>query len=89
MEIAADSGAVLYSADGEQVGLPPGIEDRRRLQFLFRELPLAAGEYRVVVSACDRSGGRPWHTDAATRFVVSGGRAAAPLVARVSAEDVT
>ena len=88
VDLTGDSGALLYSATGSALGLAAEIDGDRRFRFDFPGLPLAGGEYRVVVSACERSTGRSWHSDDSNRLLVPGQGGPAPLVARVSGREV-
>ena len=80
VQLMDESGALLYEASGEGEGYVGPIDGHRRVQVRIMDLPLAAGEYRVVVRVGED--GRWHHASGNHRFVVDGPTRAAPLLAQ-------
>lgn len=88
VELFSEAGGLLTVAHSGDLGMNGAVTGDRRQRFRFAGLPLAAGEYRVAVSACPPGRGRPWHTDASSRFMVSGPSIGGPLLVDCRVEDL-
>lgn len=88
VEILSRSGGLLYAVSGWMLGLPLGIVDSRRVRVTLPDLPLAGGEYRVVVSACDVDSPRPWHQNPEQTIQVSQEIVWAPLRVHARGADL-
>jgi ABC-2 type transport system ATP-binding protein len=80
VQLMDESGALLYEASGKGEGYVGPIDGQQRVQVRIMDLPLAAGEYRVVVRVGED--GRWHHASGNHRFVVDGPTRAAPLLAQ-------
>jgi ABC-2 type transport system ATP-binding protein len=88
VEILSRSGGVLYAVSGSMLGLRLGIAAQRRVRIDMPDLPLAGGEYRIVVSACDVRTPHPWHQDPEQTFEVSPEVVWAPLRMQAQGKDL-
>lgn len=89
IEIVSPTHGVLFAAAGTAHGLSPGIDGLRRQEFNFPRLPLAAGSYRVVASACDEETGQVLHAIESGEFAVGGASSTAPVLTPTEAREVT
>ncbi len=88
VEIVSESGGLLFAGRGSDAGVHESIDGSRRLRFGFPGLPLAAGDYRVIVSAGYPNGVHPWHTDASGRFTALGPEGHSPVLTAFKVEEL-